>query len=325
MKPFTYTAAESEKGACQLLGKKALPLAGGTNLLSLMKEYVLEPDVLVDIKTIPGMAGIESTGGGVKIGANTTFSELLASGVIENDYPALRQAVYDSGTPQSRNRGTLGGDLCVRPACWYFSKRSFSCAKSGGEGCPAKEGENEYHAIFDTDGPCVMVHASSTGAALLALGAKVRVAGPTGDREISLGDFFASPGEDIERENSLADNEIVTHVLLGEAQRKSASYAVSLKAGNDWPLCTASVSLDLAGGVCRGARVYLGSVAPVPYHAARAERALVGKSITEEVAEAAGVAAVEGAKPLSQNAYKVASTRAAVKRALLLAAHGKWR
>lgn len=324
MKAFKYTAPTSESGACKLLGENALAYAGGTNLLNLMKDHVLEPDVLVDLKSIPSLSEIKKAGDGVQIGAGVTIVEILENEAIAADYPVLHQALHDLGTPQIRHRGTLGGNLCARPACWYFTREGFDCAKHGGSGCAAKTGENEYHAIFDTDGPCVMVHPSSAAQALLALEAKVGVAGPDTTREFPLEDFFVSPGRDVRRENVLAANEIVTHVTIGAPARNSATYDVRQKASHDWPICSASVVLQMSFGVCKSARVVLGAVAPVPRRASRAEAALAGQRIDARTAEAAAEAALDGAKPLSQGAYKVSATRAAVKRAVLVAGTGKW-
>ncbi|MCZ6794687.1 MAG: FAD binding domain-containing protein [Planctomycetota bacterium] len=324
MKSFKYTAATSASGACRMLGENSLAFAGGTSLLNLMKEYVVQPDVLVDIKTITGLGSITREGSGLRIGANVTLAEILDSDIVRQEYPALHQALYEAGSPQIRNRGTLGGNLCARPACWYFSHGNFECAKKGGGGCPAIEGDNEFHAVFDTDGPCVMVHPSSSAPALLALGARVGVAGPETSRELPLGEFFTAPVRDVRRENILAANEIVTHVTLGPANARSATYEVRQKAAHDWPICLASVALDVSFGVCQRARVFLGAVAPVPRRAPGAEAALQGKPVTEAAAEAAGRAAVDGARPLSGNAYKLAAIRAAVKRAVLLAGTGKW-
>ena len=325
MKPFKYTAPSSESGACKLLGENALAYAGGTNLLNLMKDRVLEPDVLVDIKGIRALHAITKMSEGLKIGANVTLAEILDNNSIAADYPVLHQALYQVGTPHIRNRGTLGGNLCARPACWYFTREGYDCAKHGGLGCAAKTGENEFHAIFDTDGPCVMVHPSSAAPALLALGARVGIAGPDKTREIPLEDFFVSPSRDVRRENVLASNEIVTHVTLGAPVAHSATYDVRQKAAHDWPICSASVALQMSFGVCKQARVYLGAVAPVPRRAGGVEEALVGRRIVERTAEAAAARAVDGAKPLSQGAYKVSATRAAVKRAILLAGTGKWK
>lgn len=321
MKSFKYTVARSASSACELLGENSLAFAGGTSLLNLMKEYVVQPEVLVDIKRIDGLNTIESSGGGLTIGANVTLAEVIGNGVVREDYPALYDALHNTATPHIRNRGTIGGNLCARPACWYFSHEGFSCAKRGGTGCPAKDGENEFHAIFDTAGPCVMVHSSSAAPALIALDAKVRIASPGGgSREVDAEKFFVSPSQNMERESVLQANEIVTHVVLGGGNAHSATYEVRQKATHDWPIAMASVALNQRFGVCQSARIALGAVAPVPRRATGAERRLVGNRITESVAAAAAAAAVEGAAPLSQNGYKVSVARTAVKRAILAAA-----
>jgi len=323
MKPFQYAVATSAAGACRQLGDGALPLAGGTNLLNLMKEYVVTPNVLVDIKPIEGAAAIEETATGWRLGANVTLDEIVEHAGLATAHPALHQALRDAASPQIRHRATLGGNLCCRPACWYFAQEGYECAKHGANGCAAKDGENEFHAIFDTGGPCVMVHASSAAPALLALGAVIGIEGPEGARAVSLAEFFTRPASDVERENVLAANEIVTYVTLGRGNPHSATYDVRQKA-HDWPLSIAAVQLHLDGGVCEHAHVWLGAVAPAPWHAEAAEAALAGRRVTPEVAETAAAAAVDGARPLSQNAYKVTMTKTAVKRAILLAAHGKW-
>jgi xanthine dehydrogenase YagS FAD-binding subunit len=320
MKAFTYHSAASEESASSLLGEKALALAGGTSLLNLMKDYVLQPEAVVDIKRIPGTAAIEKVEGGLRIGANVTLSEIVKDATVERDYPALAQALRDAGTPQIRNMATLGGNLCARPTtCWYFAHEAFDCLKRGGSTCPAREGENELHAIFDNGASCVAVHPSSAAPALVVYGAKLRIAGAQGAREVGIEEFFVSPRTDPLRENVLKANEIVTHVILGAASPRSATYEVRQKAG-DWPLAMASVALVLDGRTCRSARICLGAVAPTPRRAAEAEAALAGKAVTPESAQAAAGAAVHGATPLAHNAHKVKMTHTAVKRAILLAA-----
>ena len=323
MKAFKYTVATSAADASEKLGPSALAFAGGASLLNLMKEHVVEPDVLVDVKRLPGTRDIDLASG--RIGANVTIAEIADHGGLGEQYPALVQAAREIATPQIRNRGTLAGNLCSRPACWYFSHQAFDCAKKGGEGCPARSGENEYHAIFDTDGPCVMVHASSLAPALIALASKVHVAGPNGERTLDLEQFFADPSRDITRENVLGAKDVVTGVTLGAARAHSATYEVRQKASHDWPVSLASVALDMKFGSCASARVVLGAVAPTPRRVPAAEAALAGKRITREVAEAAAEAAVQGASPLAQNAYKVQTTKAAVTRAVLLAGTGRWK
>jgi xanthine dehydrogenase YagS FAD-binding subunit len=326
MKAFTYKSATTEDQAVKALGANALALAGGTSLLNLMKERVLEPEVLVNIKDIRGLGRIEAAADGLKIGANATLASILEHEGVRKSYPALAQAIEDLATPQIRNMGTLGGNLCARTPCWYYMHETFSCAKAGrGNTCPAKEGDNEYHAIFATDGPCVSVHASSAAPALIALGAKVRVVGAAGARELDLEKFFTLPKDGVQKENVLAPNEIVTHVTLGKAAPKSATYTVLHRGSHDWPVGLASVALDMNGASVRSARIVLGAVAPVPWRAAEAEAALSGKAVSEETAGKAADAAVAGAAPLAQNAYKKQTARAAVKRAILMAATGKWR
>ena len=305
MKAFTYKSAATEEAAVKMLGPKALPLAGGTNLLNLMKDRVVEPDTVVNIKSIKGLDRIgEAEGGGISLGANVRLVELLESRTVKRMMPALWQAVDTIATPQIRNMATVGGNLCARPACWYFTREGYSCPKLGtGRVCDAKEGQNEYHAIFETDGPCVAVHASSAAPALIALGAKARVVGPLGPREVDLEKFFTLPAADVRRENVLRPDEIVTHVIVPRGTLHSATYVVRHKTAHDWPVGLASVALALdKAGTCESARVVLGAVAPVPWRSQAAEKALAGKKITAETAASAASAAVEGAKPLSHNA-----------------------
>jgi xanthine dehydrogenase YagS FAD-binding subunit len=320
MKAFAYKVASSEESAVKLLGEKSLAIAGGTNLLNLMKNYVLQPDAIVNIKQIPGTDKIEEAGGGLKIGANVRIADVAASEAIRKGYPALAEAADKVGTPQIRNMGTVGGNLCQRPYCWYFTQEVFDCLKRGGSTCPAKEGENEFHAIFGNDGPCVIVHPSSLAPALVAFGARVRIAGAAGAREVPIEEFFVDPKTNARKENILAPNEIVTHVTLGPQRPQSATYSARPRVAYDWPVSLASVALEIEGGTVKDARICLGAVAPVPWRAAAAEAALKGKKVSEESAGAAADAALTGAKPLHGNAYKVQTAHACVKRAILMAA-----
>jgi xanthine dehydrogenase YagS FAD-binding subunit len=326
MKAFTYKSATTEAEAVKALGAGALPLAGGTSLLNLMKERVVEPEVLVNIKSIRGLDQVEAVGEGWRIGANAILSTLLEHPTLRARLPAFTQALETVGTPQIRNMATLGGNLCARPPCWYFSHDLFACSKRGNAShCPAKDGENEYASIFATGEPCVAVHASSVAPALVALGATVRIAGPLGAREIPLEKFFALPKENVLRENVLAPNEIVTHVVLAKGNPRSATYVVNPKESHDWPVSIASVALEMSGDSVTAARIVLGAVAPIPWRAAKAEASIAGRKVTSDTAQKAAEAAVDGATPLSQNAYKLQTAKAAVKRALLLAATGQWR
>jgi xanthine dehydrogenase YagS FAD-binding subunit len=321
MQAFAYASPATLQEAVALLAPRwgeADILAGGTDLVSLMKRYIHTPQRVVNIKGLKELAGIEKTAGGVRIGALATFDEMLGSPALK-DYPAIVAAVRGVASPQIRNMGTAGGDLCQRPRCWYFRKGCGLLARDATGKSMVPEGENRYHAIFGA-GPSWFVSASSLGPALVALGAKVKAVSAKGAREIPVGKFFVAPTDDAAREIALAPNEILTGILVPPARGRNATYEVRQKEALDWPLATASVVLRMKGLTVASARVVLGHVAPTPWVAQEAEAMLAGKTITEEVAAEAGDRAVAGAAPLSQNAYKVQLARTAVKRALMAAA-----
>jgi xanthine dehydrogenase YagS FAD-binding subunit len=322
VKAFTYVNAAGEKDALAALGPergKFLPLAGGMDLLALMKDYIAQPERVVNVKNLDRTIR-KSPDGGLRIGAAVTIAELVANADVARMYPALVQAAEEVGTPQIRNLGTVGGNLNQRPRCWYFRNEEFECLKKGGSRCFAVDGENQYHAIFG-DGPCHIVHPSSLAPAIVALEARFRVAGPAGEREVAAADYFVMPDKNLFGETVLSPNELLTHVVLPTpGTAKSATYEVRYKQSHDWPLATASVVLSMNGQTVRGARVVMGSVAPVPWRATGAEAALNGKRITEQTAMAAADAALMGAKPMSTNGYKVQIARTAVKRAIMKAA-----
>jgi xanthine dehydrogenase YagS FAD-binding subunit len=328
VKPFAYVNAANEKEAIAALGPdrgKFLPIAGGMDLLALMKDYVAQPDRLVNVKNLDRSIA-RTPDGGLRIGAAVTLDELANHAEAVRMYPALVQAAGEVGTPQIRHAGTVGGNINQRPRCWYFRAEEFDCLKKGGSRCFAVEGENQYHAIFG-DGPCHIVHPSSLAVPVVALGAKFRVAGPAGEREVDAEQYFQMPDRNLFGETVLAPNELLTHVILPPpAGAKSATYDVRYKQSHDWPLASASVALQMDGSTVRAARIVMGAVAPVPWRAVNAERALAGKSLTEEVAIAAADAAIQGAKPMTQNKYKVQIARTAVKRAIMKAAgmKGNW-
>ena len=328
MKPFAYVNAANEKDAIASLVPergKVLPLAGGMDLLALMKDYVAQPDRLVSVKNLDRTI-TRTPAGGLRVGAAVTLDEVAAHADVKRLYPALAQAAEEVGTPQIRHVGTIGGNLNQRPRCWYFRSEEFDCLKKGGSRCFAVDGENQYHAIFG-DGPCHIVHPSSLAVPAVALGARFRVAGPAGEREVDAEQYFVMPDRNLFGETVLAPNELLTHVILPPPGAvKSATYDVRYKQSHDWPLASAAVALDMNGAAVRTARVVMGSVAPIPWRSPAAERALAGKTLTEEVAMAAADAAIQGAKPMTQNGYKVQIARTAVKRAILKAAglKGNW-
>lgn len=316
MNNFEYANPTSLKEALALLGNSygdAAVLAGGTDLLSMMKEYLVQPKRLVNIKNVKELQGISKTGAGVRIGAAATIDELLENAAIRAEFPALAAAARGITSPQIRNMGTVGGDLAQRPRCWYFRNGFGLFGMQGGKSL-VDSGENKYHAIFSS-GPAKFVSASSLGPALVALGAKVKIVSPSGSREVDAAQFFVTPSSPDARETVLLPNEILTEVNVPSARgAKNATYEVRHKDALDWPLVTASVVLGAS------ARVVLGHVAPTPHHAAAASSLVAGKTITADLAEQAGKAAVQGAKPLSQNAYKVHLAKVAVKRAIMEAA-----
>jgi xanthine dehydrogenase YagS FAD-binding subunit len=293
-------------------------LAGGTDQLSLMKEYLATPKRLVNVKNIKELGGIQNSKTGLRIGATVTIEELADSAEVRKLFPALAEAARGVASPQIRNMGTVGGDLCQRPRCWYYRQGFGLLATKDGQAL-VPNGENRYHAILDNSGPAYFVSASSLGPALVALGAKVRLAAASGHREVAAAKFFIKPQNENSREIALLPNEILTEILVPHEGTKNATYEVRQKEALDWPLATASVALKMKGSTVATARIVLGHVAPTPWAATQAEQALTGKAITTESAEEAAKAALADAKPLSQNGYKVQLARVALKRALLQA------
>ena len=322
MKSFAYVKAAGEKQAVAALaapGGRSLPLAGGMDLIGLMKDYVAQPDRLVSVKDLDATIS-KGAGGALRIGSAVTLADLAANADARRLYPALTEAAGEVGTPQIRNLGTVGGNLNQRPRCWYFRNEEFHCLKKGGSRCFAVDGENQYHAIFG-DGPCHIVHPSSLAVPAIALDARFRIVGPAGEREVPAADYYQMPDRNLLGETVLAPNEILTHMILpAPGQTRNATYEVRFKQSHDWPLAMTSVALSMQGQNVRAARVVMGAVAPVPWRSAAAEAALTGKRLSEQVAMEAADAAVAAAKPMSGNAYKVQIARTAVKRAILKAA-----
>lgn len=322
MQGFEYASPNSLQEALGLLGSKwgeADVLAGGTDQISLMKDYVHTPKRVVNIKGIKELHGIQRNGQGVRIGATTTFDELASDRSIGAEYPSLHAAVMGVASPQIRNMGTVGGDLCQRPRCWYFRQGYGLFALKDGKSL-VPNGQNQYHAILGS-GPGYFVSASSLGPALLALGAKVKLMSASGSRVVSMDKFFVNPQDENAREIALMPNEILTEIQLPPARGiRNATYEVRHKEAMDWPLATASVALQMNGNSVGKASIVLGHVATTPWLATEAGNALNGKALNDDAIDQAAKAAVSGAKPLSDNGYKVQLARVAVKRALQEAA-----
>lgn len=324
MKAFEYvnpTDIQSAVAALTQAGSNGKLIAGGIDLLGEMKDYIRTPDVVVNLKSVPGLNRWSVDAKGLHLGALVTLAEIAENPAIRKGYTALAEAAETVGTPQIRNVGTIGGNLCQRPRCWYYRDEEVICLKKGGDTCYAIAGENQYHAILG-GGPSWIVHPSDCAPALIALGASVEIAGPKGTRTVPLEKFFTLPTQNVLTENILEENEIVTriHVPPPVAGTKSHYMKVRHKESFDWALAGAAVVLVMSGKTVKDARVVLSGVAPIPWRSKEAEAALKGKTLTAALADRAGAAAVAKARPLGQNAYKIPLTRNTVRLAVLHAA-----
>lgn len=321
MKAFEYAAPRDEAALLDVMldepGATEV-IAGGTDLVGLMKKMIVTPERVVNIKEIPSLRGIARDSSGVTMGAVTNLDDMLDSPDLD-DYPAIKQVIARLGSMQLAAQGTLGGELCQRPRCWYF--RDGVPLLEAGE--RAAEGENRYHAILGNAGRARHVNPSRLAPALIALGAQVRIIGPAeGDEtRVPLEAFYHTPRSAQQRENILASRQVVAQVHLPPADGvANASYEVRFGEGPDSPLAAAAAALRIEAGIVRQASVVMGQVAPIPWISSAAVEALLGKPVNEQTADEAGRAAVARATPLSDNAYKVQLARVAVKRAILRAA-----
>ena len=325
MRAFEFATPTSRDQVPALLGNQwgeVEILAGGTDLVSLMKDEVTTPRRLVNIKGLKELHGVSLGKDMVRIGALTTLAEIADDGGIKNEYPMLAEAAGDAASPQIRNLATLGGNLCQRPRCWYFRSGHGLLAQGSDGKSLVLEGDNRYHAILGNDGPAYFVSPSTVAPVLIAYKATVRIQGPHGARDVPAEKFFVIPKTEQEREHDLKQNEMVTEIILpskGAGAVRAADYEVRQKEAFDWPYATAVVVLSMSGNTVSSARVVMGHVAPVPWLSAEAAEALVGKQITPETADAAGKAAVAKARSLGHNSQKIQLARVAVRRAILRA------
>jgi xanthine dehydrogenase YagS FAD-binding subunit len=320
MKPFEYAAPKTVKEATALLSSKwgeTEVLAGGTDLITSLKQEITSPKRVVSLKQITGLRGIKTEKSALHIGAMTTLSELIANSDVQKNFPALATAVKNIASPQMLAMGTVGGELCQRPRCWYFRNGHGLLGKQGSTSL-VREGDNRYHAIFNTDSDALFVSASSLGPVLTALKAMLTLERSKGKmRTVSAGAFFRAPKSANERETVLEPNEVLTEISIPLNGLKNATYEVRHRYGLDWPYVTATVAFAEKNGAPSDSRIVLGHVAPTPITVAAAMQALNGARIDESTAARVAEAAAQGAKPLSKNAYKVQLVKAAVKRAVL--------
>jgi xanthine dehydrogenase YagS FAD-binding subunit len=301
-------------------GKTAAFAGGGSDLLGMVKERIVNPDVLIHLHAIRGLDQVEAKAGAVgavQIGGQITLDALSRHALIVGRYAVLAEAAASVATPQIRNAGTLAGNVCQRPWCWYF-RNGFPCYKAGGNQCFSVTGENQFHAIFG-GGPSFIVHPSDTAPALVALDAKFRIAGPAGERTVTAADFFRLPKENAAKENALNDDEVLASVELPSVKQGTRSLYHKVLDREAWThaVVSAAIVLEMDREVCRSARIVLGGVAPIPWRVPEAERLLTGQRITPELAARAAETAVAGANPLAKNKYKVPLTREIVERSVL--------
>lgn len=326
MEAFEYASPRSVQDAVRLLGSAwggTEIMAGGTDLISAMKNRVMTPKRVVSLKNVRGLNRIEfSSSSGLRISSLVTIRQVLDSEPVRRHYLGIREAADGIRGEQMRHMGTVGGELLQRPRDWYFRNGYGLLAQHDGKSL-IPDGQNYYSAILGNSGPAYFVNPSSLAPMLIALDAKVTLHGPKGRREVELSKFYRTPESESEREYVIRPDEILTEITVLASRAKTATYEIREKEGLDWPLVGASVAVEMDGNTVRQARVVLGHVAPTPWPSPEAEQALRGKTFSEEVADAAGKAAVSKANPLSQNGYKVQLARVAVKRALLRAVKGE--
>ena len=329
MKAFEWASPTTINDAVKLLQASAAthdpddaprPIAGGQDLLTTMKDYLTRPERVVNLKNIRGLDRIEGDGKrGLKIGALVTLTQLAEHATVRSDFPGLAEAALSVATPQIRNLGTVGGNLCQRPRCWYFRLEDAVCLKKGGSQCFAATGENKYNAIFG-GGPSYIVHPSDLAPMLVALGASVAVTGADGARNLALDKFFTLPSEgSIRRENVLKNDEIITEVNVPASPFAARSTYLKFKEREslDFAMSAVAAALELnADKTIKQARIVLGGVAPIPWRVPQAESFLVGKRLDASTLNEAAHLALDGAKPLAKNAYKIPLTQALVRRAL---------
>jgi len=289
---------------------------GGSDLLGMMKERLVTPDVVVHLRTVKNLDQVTQAKDGVTIGGLITLAALASHPLIRSQYAVLAEAAEGVATPQIRNVATLAGNVNQRPWCWYY-RNGFKCLKNGGTTCYSVNGENEFHAIFG-GGPSYIVHPSDTAPALVALDATFRIVGVDGERRVPAAEFFTLPTVDPARETVLKDGELLAEIVLParSASLRSTYHKILDREAWTHAVVSAAVALDINNDVVRSARVVLGGVAPIPWRLPEVEKMLTGQRLTTELAARAGEAAVAGARPLAKNGYKVPLTRNMVKRTL---------
>jgi xanthine dehydrogenase YagS FAD-binding subunit len=314
MNKFSYIDVESVAEAIPLLSTEVKPFAGGTDQLPLMKDGISKPRALVNLKHAGELRFLREEGDGLHIGALTTLAELDRSDIVRARYTALAEACGQAASPQLRNMATLGGNLLQQARCWYY-RGDFQCWLKGGDECQARDGENQFHAIFDQS-PCVAVYPSDPPVALIALDASVRIIGPNGDRSVTVAEFLQPPESDRRTMHTLAPDEIVVEVVIPAATGRSVYLKAMDRAAWAYALASVAVTGSVSHGRLSNVRIVLGAVGNVPLRASAAEARVEGQQLSEELLRRAGIAAVEGATALRHNGYKLPLVRNLVIQAL---------
>jgi xanthine dehydrogenase YagS FAD-binding subunit len=305
---FAYTRPGTLKEAVRHLAEEGARVhAGGTDLLGCLRERIFDVRKIVSLNGLSGLQGIEKTaGGGLKIGALTTISAVSEHPAVRKRFTALAEGATEVASPQLRNQGTIGGNLCQKPRCWYY-RGEFDCLRKGGGTCFAAGGENQFHCIFGSDDRCYIVHPSDTAPALVALDAKLEIAGPNGNRRTAVEDFHVLPADDVARETWLEHGEVVTAVRIPPPRPGLRSTYRKVRARRSWDfaLAGAALALQFDGDRVADGRVVLSGAAPVPWRSRAVESAIRGRPLDAKTIAAAAEAVVETARPLAQNAYKI--------------------
>jgi xanthine dehydrogenase YagS FAD-binding subunit len=331
MKAFEYIDARDLRSASQALGRnpdQAKILAGGVDLVSELKDRIIQPDRIVNIKSISGLNGLRADNRGLTLGCLVTLAQIEQHQAINRDYTALAESARSVASPQIRNVGTIGGNLCQRPRCWYYRDETIMCIKKGGSKCFAaeEEADNKFNAILG-GGPSYIVHPSDCATALVALDAEIRYTNPQGQvQRVPAAEFFLLPRDNPRWENVLRPGEIVTEIFVPRPPSGTRSTYIKFKEKDsmDWAVSAVAVRAQAeANGNIRDIRIVLGGVAPAPWRAEAAEALLKGKRLTPDLANQAAEAALRDAKPLSKNAYKVPLTKVLVRRAVNQAVTGR--
>jgi len=325
VRSFAYVEPDSLQTASEILareGARARPIAGGVDLLGELKDRLAEPETLVNLKSIPGLDAIRfDPDGTLRIGSLATLAAVAAHERLRREFPAIAEAALSVGSPEIRNVGTVGGNLCQRPRCWYYRSPLHTCLKKGGDVCFTTTGDSRYHAILG-GGPSFIVHPSDLAPALIACDARVSVTGPKGAKDLPLEQFYLLPRVRIDLETILDPGEIVTGVEVPASSSTSAGWSSRYlkfkeKDSMDFALASVAAALRMQGTSCAGARLVLGGVAPIPWRSKEGEGAIVDQAVDVQSAGRAAEAALAAADPLPHNGYKVPLAKALVRRALL--------